>query len=396
MPEPGADAVPAPVGPRRRRGLGEEGAGALAALAEYREWQARAVVAPSRARIALSVARTAAGVLLAIYLFTVALKLLSAAAPGVAMLFERLAIDSVPNLVGFGWLAAYGALSGSPVAALSLSLLDGGAIDPPGALAMLSGSRMGASLIVLLVGFVAYLRGRGRPDGVYVGVVALLTTIAVYIPATALGLWFLDTGALDSPSRLVPTGWAALPAALASPLVDPVRGRLPGGVLFAMGVATLMGAFWIFDRILPNLDPPSPRFERLSRRFRSARAMFLFGALVTSITMSVSLSVTILVPLTMKGVLRRKDVIGYVMGANITTFLDTLFASLLLDAKAATPVVLAEMLAVTAVSGLVFLLVWRPFSALVLGVASRVSARRGWLAGFLALLFAVPVALALI
>jgi Na+/phosphate symporter len=394
MSEPAAVA-PVPARPRRR-GLGEEGAGALAALAEYRESQASRAALPPRRRVVLATGRVAAGVLLAVYLFTVALKLLSAAAPGVAVLFERLAIDSVPNLVGFGWLAAYGALSGSPVAALALSLLDGGAIDPSGALAMLSGSRMGASLIVLVVGFIAYLRGRGRPDGVYVGVVALLTTVIVYIPATALGLWLLDTSVLDGPARLVPTGWADLPSALASPLVDPVRNRLPSGVLFGMGVVTLLSAFWVFDRVLPNLDPPSPRFERLSRRFRSARAMFLFGGLVTSITMSVALSVTILVPLTMKGVVRRKDVIGYVMGANITTFLDTLFASLLLDARAATPVVLAEMLAVTAVSVLVFLLVWRPFSAVVLGVASRVSARRRWLAGFLVTLFAVPALLAVI
>ncbi len=337
--------------------------------------------------------RLVPGVLAALYLFTVALKLLSAAAPGVATLFVRLSIESTLNLIGFGWLAAYGALSGSPVAALSLSLLDGGAIDASGSLGMLSGSRMGASLIVLLVGFVAYARGRGRPDGVYVGVVALLTTVVVYIPATALGLWLLDTGILDRPSQLVPTGWADLPAALARPVVSPLAERLPGAGLFVLGVVALLGAFAIFDRMLPNLDPPPPGFERLSRRFRTPRAMFLFGCLVTSLTMSVSLSLTILVPLTLKGIVHRRDVIPYVMGANITTFLDTLFASLLLDAEAATPVVLAEMLAVTAVSVLVFLVAWRPFSEGILAVASRVSSQRGALIAFLAVFFATPLVL---
>ena len=346
--------------------------------------------------IAIRGTRAALGVVFAIYLFTIALKLLSSAAPGVATLFERLDIHGPLNLIGFGWLAAYGALSGSPVAALSLSLLDGGAIDPAGSLAMLSGSRMGASLIVLLVGFVAYVRGRGRPDGVYVGVVALLTTIIVYIPATALGLWLLDTGAFDESASLIPTGWADLPATLARPVVQPLADHLPGVALFGMGVGTLLSAFWLFDRLLPNLDPPPPGFERLSRHFRSARAMFLFGALVTSVTMSVSLSVTILVPLTLKGVVHRRDVIAYVMGANITTFLDTLFASLLLESESATPVVLAEMIAVTAVSAVVFLVAWQPFSRGILAVASRVSAGRTWLAGFLAILFTVPAVLALL
>lgn len=379
-------------------GTGEDSAGILPAARQQDGLDDAGVVEriPLRGRVlAFRIGRAVVGVLAALYLFVIALKLLSSAAPGVARLFQALNLDGPVNLVGFGWLAAYGALSGSPVAALSLSLLDGGAIDAPSSLAMLSGSRMGASLIVLLVGFVAYVRGRGRPDGVYVGVVALLTTIVVYVPATVLGLWLLDTGVLEGPASRVPTGWADLPAVLAEPVVRPLADTAPGLGLFALGVCGLLGAFWIFDRILPNLDPPPAGFERLSRHFRSPRMMFLFGGLVTSVTMSVSLSVTILVPLTLKGVVHRRDVIPYVMGANITTFLDTLFASLLLDAQAATPVVLAEMLAVTAVSLVVFAVAWRPFSEGILAVASRVSARRTWLAGFLAVLFAVPLLLSL-
>src|SRR5690606_31018317 len=88
---------------RPRRGLGEEGLGALAALAEYRSMQAEPPVAVSRRRWVLPVARGVAGVLAAVYLFTIALKLLSASAPGVASLFERLSIHGVTNLVGFGW-----------------------------------------------------------------------------------------------------------------------------------------------------------------------------------------------------------------------------------------------------------------------------------------------------
>src|SRR5690606_8416992 len=121
-----------------------------------------------------------------------------------------------------------------------------------------------------------------------------------------------------------------LPAESVRPIVDWMDGWAPGALLFASGAGVLLMAFAVFDRLLPNLDPPSARFERLARRFRSPRMMLLFGGLVTSITMSVSLSVTILVPLTLKNYVRRADVVPYVMGANITTFLDTLFASLLL------------------------------------------------------------------
>ena len=101
-------------------------------------------------------------------------------------------------------------------------------------------------------------------------------------------------------------------------------------------------------------------------------------------------------PLTLKNFVRRRDVIPYVMGANITTFLDTLFAALLLQSREGAPVVLAEMLSVAAVSLLVLVFAWKPFSSGLLAVGQHVSARRSSLAVLLAVLFAVPLALMLL
>ena len=92
-----------------------------------------------------------------------------------------------------------------------------------------------------------------------------------------------------------------------------------------------MRSFTVFDRALPSLDAPGPRFEALRGVLQQRYAMFVFGLLVTGMTLSVSLSVTILVPLALKGYVRRDRVIPYVMGANIATWIDTLFAALLLD-----------------------------------------------------------------
>lgn len=350
----------------------------------------------SRVRIVRMGVRTVVGVLLALYLFTIALKLLSASAGGVADLLGRVSAEGPLNLLGFGWLLAYGALSGSPVAALSLSLLDGGATTARESLAMVAGSRFGASLIVLVVGFVAYMRGRRRPDGIYIGVISLLTTATIYAPATVLALLLLDSGWLDGASNVLPSGWGDAVDTVTNPVMDPAREHLAGIILFVLGVGALLLAFSVFDRLLPNLDPPSPGVERLSRRLSSVRAMFILGALITSVTMSVAISLTILVPLTLKGIVRRETVIPYVMGANITTFLDTLFASLLLRSEHATPVVLAEMLGVTIVSVLVLLLAYGPYSRMVLGIAHRAASSRRGLATFLAVFGIVPVALLLV
>ena len=359
---------------------------------------AAVVLDPPRARATFAtrlvrIAGTAIGLIAVLFLFVLALKLLAASAGAVGAVLRQFAVEGVTNFVGFGWLLAYGAFSGSPVAALSLSLLEGGAVGAQEALAMLAGSRLGASMVVLVVGFVAYVTGRRRPDGIYIGVVALLTTATIYIPATFLGVWLLDTGWLESPAAAIPTGWTDAPTALVNPIVTWLEERLPGALLFALGVGTLLGAFTVFDRLLPNLDPPSARFERLSRRFAAPRAMFLFGALVTAITMSVALSVTILVPLAMKNIVHRTHVVPYIMGANITTFIDTLFAALLVDADSAPVVVLAEMLAVTAVSVVVLALAYGPYSRAILAIAHLVSSRRRALAVFLLVFVGSPLLL---
>lgn len=338
--------------------------------------------------------RVIAGGIVVLYLFIVALRLLAASAGGVAAVLKGIDAHGPLNLLGFGWLLAYGALSGSPVAALALSLLHGSAITTIEALGMVSGSRFGASMVVLLVGFIAYLRGTRRPDGIYVGVVALLTTATVYAPATAIGVFLLERGWFHGVVDQLPLQWESI-AALAQPVVGPAARNLPGAVLFVLGVGTLLGAFTLFDRLLPNLDPPSARMERLSRRFESPGMMFLFGALITSITMSVSLSVTILVPLTLRGVVRRNAVIPYVMGANITTFIDTLFASFLVPGGGATEVVLVEMVSVTLVSVLVLALAYRWYARGVLAIAHAVSAQPRLLAVFLVVMTAVPVGLLL-
>ena len=48
-------------------------------------------------------------------------------------------------IVGFGWLGSYAVLSGSPVAAIALSLFSKGVLSDTETFAMINGSRMGAS-----------------------------------------------------------------------------------------------------------------------------------------------------------------------------------------------------------------------------------------------------------
>lgn len=361
-----------------------------AAVEEESPAARRQTVIARQLNVAGAVGLRVAYVVLALGLFVLALELLTSGASGAASLLDSLGANGPANLFGFGWLGAYVMLSGSPVAATSLGLFSGGAISDLESFAMINGSRFGASFMVLFVGFLYYLRHRRNPDGLYIGVVALLTTFTIYTPSVVLGVVALEIGWFDGVSVGSPPGIATVSEDGFGALADRARDALPGLLVFVGGVAVLLASFQLFDRVLPNLDPPSPRLERVLSFFHRPLTMFAMGGLVTLITLSVSISLTLLVPLSLKGVVRRHGIVPYVMGANITTFVDTLFAAVLLDTPRAVTIVVTQMAVTAVVSVLVLLLLYEPFQRAVLGLAHRVTAGRRPFILFLAAIFVVP------
>lgn len=256
--------------------------------------------------------------------------------------------DNAWSTLGVGWLGACLVLSGSPVAASALSLLDGGAIDRSQAFTMLVGSRLGASFVVLVVGVIyAMRRSAGRRAPLSIGVYALSITAVAYLPGALLGWWLLTDGHLDgvdlaaSPDLIAVTdslvGWAA-------DLVDAVG---PSWLLFPVGVGVLLAAFACFDRVLPALDS-----ERLEQHPHLSRpwVMFGLGCFVAVLTLSVSVALTLLVPLVAHGYVRREDTIPYIAGANIATLADTLAAAIVIGNPDAVRVVVAGIVGVAVVT----------------------------------------------
>ena len=335
----------------------------------------------------------AALVIGALWMFVIALQLIKNGAGGLKPVLDAFAVDGVLGHLGFGWIGSYIVMSGSPVAAVSLSLFSGGIQDDLETFAMINGSRLGASLIVLVVGFISYITGRRNPDGLYIGVVALLVAITLWTPVVPIGVLILDQGWLEGVRIESPGVLTSSVSYISDPAVKPLVDLLPTGLLFLSGIGLLMLAFTVFDRALPQLEAPGERIEGLSKTLQHRYAMFLFGTLVTLITLSVSLSVTILVPLALKGYVHRDRVIPYVMGANIATWIDTLFAALLLNSPQAFTIVLTEMIAGASVSLFVLFFLYKPYNALILASAHKVSSSRGHMIAFLAFLFVSPILL---
>ncbi len=331
--------------------------------------------------------------LVGLVLFALALEITRSGAGSLATLLTDINAEGVANSLGFGWLFTYIALSGSPVAAIGLTLLSEGVFTETESFAVIAGSRLGASFIVLAVGFLAFRFGRRSGDGIAIGIIAMLVTFTTQGPAVALGFLALHKGWLDGVQPSAPDALLQGTDAAFGPIVDGLDAALPGLLVFVVGAAVLLLAFAVFERALPRLEGEVEGIRRRLEILNRRPLMFLLGVLVTLTTLSVAVSLTVLVPLALRGYVRREHIIPYVLGANIATLVDTLAASILVGGEAAVAVVLAQAASIAVVGAIALTLVYHPYRTAILRSERWIAARPRRLAGFLGLIVAVPVIL---
>jgi sodium-dependent phosphate cotransporter len=335
--------------------------------------------------------------LISLYLFILAITLMKDGARGLAPLVRDLFdVDSPANALGFGWLMAYVVMSGSPVAATALTFFDAGVLDQLETFAMITGSRLGASFIVLFIGFLYVLRGRNRATSLSMGLLALTVTATTYLPALFLGGWLLKTGLLDSFQLHSGAVLNSITGLAVEPITRVVNSLLPRWAVFLVGMGVILLSFNLFDRCLPQATLKESQVGWMSRLVYRPWVMFVLGSLITMISMSVSVSISILIPLSARGFVRRENVIPYIMGANITTFVDTLLAAVLLKNPPAFTIVFAEMFSVAVVSAIILALFYGRYHQVILSWVEWVTTRNRNLAIFMITIFAVPLVLILV
>ncbi len=348
---------------------------------------------------ALTALKRAAALLAGLFFLVGALQLMKTGAASLDLLQNgSVLVRNALSTLGLGWLGAVLVLSGSPVAATSLALVavgeeTGGArgLTELQGFTMLTGSRLGAAFVVLLVAVVYALRsGEGkRRAPLSTAVLALTATAVVYIPAAFLGTALLAWGPFASLELGMPSQFVDLIDLVYGGVVAQAEQNLPSFVVFLAGLGALLLAFKLIDAALPDLDDAS-----VSRRpdwLRRKWPMFGLGCAVALVTMSVSVALTILVPLVAKKVVRREHVLPYVMGANITTLGDTMLAAFALDSPAAVRIVLAEVIAAGTISVLLLAFAYPMLWTALWETQTWVTRKRTRLAAFTLAVLLVPV-----
>lgn len=329
-------------------------------------------------------------------LFMLAISLMKEGAHAFAPLFDRgFSLNHPANSLGFGWLFAYLIMSGSPVAASALTFFDAGLIDQLGAFSMIAGSRLGASFIVLLLGLIYVLRGRDKANSLGMGLLSLTVTGTTYLLGLLIGVFILQAGILDPVQIRTGLLLTSLVEFIFDPILHAASALLPLWTVFLVGLGLAMASFALFDRSLPKMTVRQSQVGRVSRLVYRPWVMFALGSAVTLMSMSVSVSLGILVPLSDRGFIRRENVIPYIMGANITTFIDTLFAAVLLNNPPAFTVVLVEMVSIALASSLILALFYQRYVRGSLAFVSWVTASNRNLLVFMFVILAAPFILML-
>src|SRR5919106_512006 len=333
----------------------------------------------------------------ALFLFVLALQVMKTGAENLSILQnDGILVRNAGSTLGLGWLGALFVLSGSPVAASSLTLVKANAITDVEGFTMLTGSRLGAAFVTLLVAVLYAMRGgKGeRQKPVSTAVMALTTTAVIYVPGALIGFALLRWAPYQALDISFPAQFDSLVDIVYGPIIDRIE-TWPAGVLFIGGLGILLLSFKLIDTVLPHLDEHSIESGKLNWLKRKW-PMFGLGCLIALITMSVSVALTVLVPLVVKGYVKREAILPYIMGANITTLGDTLLAAFLLQSPAAVRIVLAGIIGTTIVSVILLAFFYVPLRRGIWKFQRQMIKNKPRLAMFTAALFAMPVAIILI
>lgn len=332
----------------------------------------------------------------ALYLFIGALQILKTGAAGLAAIDQTgVFLRNAASTFGLGWIGAMLTLSGSTMATTGLTLRATGGVTELQGFTMVTGARLGAAFVVLLVAVIYALRnpGPGRRKTVSTAVLALVITAVIYVPGAVIGFVLLENDIFSRIRLSAPPQLGGIVEILYDWLVNRIETG-PPLLLFAGGIGALVLAFRFLDSMVPELD--ETRLEGKLSWLRRKWPMFFLGVIVVIATLSVSVALTVLVPLVAKGYVKREHLIPYIIGADLGTLVDKLLIAFVVGVGSLHPnspprIIIAELIGTTIVGLLIMVFFYSPMRRFVWRFQRLVTKSRSRLAVFTVLLLAIPI-----
>lgn len=272
--------------------------------------------------------------IMAILLFLFSVRLLGSTtdtlSPVIRSILENIILGDL-SILGFSWVISYLLGNGSVVAALGISLFSAGLVNGSELFLLVGGSRLGAAGIVVFIGALDYFQKKHYTIGksLSLGLLSFLITYTVYIPSIFVGYFLYRRFSIlfvgFEFSLGLNIGYLGFIEDISLLLID-LLGPI---IVLLLVIFLLFFSLKLFDSVFRSIDTEWIR-ENYFKKLQNKWISFGSGLLITAVTTSIAFSLGIIVPLYNRDYIKRKEIIPYILGANISTLIDTFIIAILL------------------------------------------------------------------
>jgi len=276
------------------------------------------------------------GLLLALYIFVFSLTFIKVSSASLGEGVFSLTKNGVSeiNAFGLGWLATLVTQSSGAAAATLIAFSLAGIIGPVLLIYMIIGTRIGTSITALFTAFLVHAKRRDFRHGFEIGLANL-----VYALPIAIVMFILEffTGFFSKTGNYFVVFGSPFNSSLIDFLVLPVINFLsfiPDHLKIIFGVLLLIGSLNYIPKFMINAWGERNIRKKINSLLGKKYRSFLLGLGITALLMSTSITITFLIPLVITRITKLKNVIPYMIGANLGGTSEMILGGLVLGGSA--------------------------------------------------------------
>jgi len=259
------------------------------------------------------------GFIVALYMFVFSLILIkvSSASLGEGIFsLTRNGISEI-NAFGIGWLATLITHSSGAAAATLIAFNLAGIIGPIVLLYMIIGTRIGTSITALFVAFLIHAKRRDFRHGFEIGLANLVYAIPI---AVIMFLLEFFTGFFHKIGNYFIVFGSPFKHDVIDIIILPLINLLsfiPNHLKIVFGVLILIISLKYIPKFMINIWGEKYLKKKINSFLDKKWKSFLLGLGITAFLMSTSITITFLIPLIVTRITKLKNVIPYMIGANL-------------------------------------------------------------------------------
>ena len=241
---------------------------------------------------------------------------------------------SAINAFGLGWLATLITQSSGAAAATLIAFNLAGIIGPIVLLYMIIGTRIGTSITALFIAFLIHAKRRDFRHGFEIGLANLVYAIPI---AIAMFLLEFFTGFFHKVGDSLIVFGSPFKYNIIDTIVLPLINLLlfiPDHLKIILGVIILVGSLKYIPKFMINIWGEKYLKRKINTFLNKKYKSFLLGFGITALLISTSITITFLIPLVVTRITKLKNVIPYMIGANLGGVSEMILGGLILGGGA--------------------------------------------------------------